>query len=183
MKFNKHYGLEGTHAFLSASKYHWLNYDEEKLVETYSKHKAAQLGTELHELARHLIELGVTLPRNNKTLNRYVNDAIGFKMTPEVMLYHSPYCFGTADAISYNRGLLRVHDLKTGVTPASFNQLYIYAGIFSLEYDVPPERLQAELRLYQNDDVSIEVADRDKLSYVVEKILVFDEVLKDLESE
>ena len=27
---------EGAHAFLGASKYSWLNYDEEKLIEAYS---------------------------------------------------------------------------------------------------------------------------------------------------
>ena len=36
MDFNKHYSLEGKHAFLGASKYHWVNYDNDKIVETYS---------------------------------------------------------------------------------------------------------------------------------------------------
>ena len=35
MVFNKHSDLEGSHAFLSASKYHWINYDEEKLAQSY----------------------------------------------------------------------------------------------------------------------------------------------------
>ena len=35
MNFNKHSDLEGCHAFLSASKYHWINYDDEKLVTAY----------------------------------------------------------------------------------------------------------------------------------------------------
>ena len=30
----------------------------------------------------------------------YVNDGVGFKLTPEQILYYSPYCYGTADAIS-----------------------------------------------------------------------------------
>ena len=30
MTFNKHYDLMGKHAFLGASKYHWINYDEDK---------------------------------------------------------------------------------------------------------------------------------------------------------
>ena len=63
MNFNKHYNLEGHHAFLSASKYHWVNYDEEKLSLAYSKYMATQLGTRLHEFARECIELGIKLPR------------------------------------------------------------------------------------------------------------------------
>ena len=37
MIFNKHSALEGQHAFLGASKYHWINYDESKVAESYSK--------------------------------------------------------------------------------------------------------------------------------------------------
>ena len=35
MNFNKHSNLEGRHAFLGASKYHWVNYDEDKLISLY----------------------------------------------------------------------------------------------------------------------------------------------------
>ena len=82
MTFNKHSNLEGAHAFLSASKYSWLNYDEEQLSEAYMRFLAVQKGTELHELAKRLIKLGIKLPRKRETLNLYVNDAIGFRMTP-----------------------------------------------------------------------------------------------------
>ena len=34
MNFNKHLNLDGQHAFLGASKYHWINYDEGKIAET-----------------------------------------------------------------------------------------------------------------------------------------------------
>ena len=30
MDFNQHKELEGLHAFLGASKYHWINYSEDK---------------------------------------------------------------------------------------------------------------------------------------------------------
>jgi len=110
MNFNKHFRLEGQHAFLSASKYHWINYDEEKLISTFTKFQATQKGTALHELAMNLINLGVKLPKTNKTLNMYVNDAIGFKMHTEQILYYSDNCFGTADAISFKKNLLRIHD-------------------------------------------------------------------------
>ena len=37
MNFNNHSNLEGQHAFLGASKYHWINYSEDKVAEAYSK--------------------------------------------------------------------------------------------------------------------------------------------------
>ena len=40
--FNRHPNLEGQHAFLSASNYHWINYSEDKVEETYSRWRAAQ---------------------------------------------------------------------------------------------------------------------------------------------
>ena len=83
MKFNNHFNLEGSHAFLGASKYHWINYDDEKLIASYNNFMAAQKGTELHDFAARCIKLGQKLPKSTKTLNMYVNDAIGYKMTPE----------------------------------------------------------------------------------------------------
>ena len=35
MNFNNHSNLEGQHAFLGASKYHWINYGEDKVAEAY----------------------------------------------------------------------------------------------------------------------------------------------------
>ena len=118
MKFNDHSALNGAHAFLSASKYHWLNYSSDKLVETFRTAQAAAKGTRLHELAAEHIRLKMRMPRNKVTFNNYVNDAIGFRMTPEQVLFYSINCFGTADAISFDKGLLRIHDLKTGTHPA-----------------------------------------------------------------
>ena len=82
MNFNRHSKLEGQHAFLGASKYHWINYDENKVAESYSRFLATQKGTQLHAFAAQCIKLGQKLPRTHKTLNEYVNDAIGYKMTP-----------------------------------------------------------------------------------------------------
>lgn len=118
MNFNRHSNLEGQHAFLGASKYHWINYDEDKVATAFRNHIATQRGTELHDLAARLILLRQKLPKSQKTLNMYVNDAIGYKMTPEQMLYYSENCFGTADAISFKQNVLRIHDLKTGEIPA-----------------------------------------------------------------
>ena len=83
MNFVKHSNLEGQHAFLGASTYHWINYTEEKVADAYAKYRAAQRGTVLHSFAAQCIKLGQRLPKSQKTLNMYVNDAIGYKMTPE----------------------------------------------------------------------------------------------------
>lgn len=74
MNFNKHYELAGKHAIFSASKNSWLNYSEDKLVLVYSNMLAKQKGTELHELAAKLIDNGVRLPNNGKTLSLYMNE-------------------------------------------------------------------------------------------------------------
>ena len=92
MNFNKHSALEGQHAFLGASQYHWINYDENKLAESYSSFLARQKGTILHDFAAQCIKLGQKLPKSKKTLNQYVNDAIGFNMTPEQILVYSVNC-------------------------------------------------------------------------------------------
>lgn len=182
MHFNEHSALAGSHAFLSASKYHWLNYDDEKLVETWTRAMAAQKGTELHEFAAKAISLGVKLPRNTKTLNMYVNDAIGYRMTPEQPLVYSKNCFGTADAISFSKGLLRIHDLKTGVIPAHIEQLLIYSALFCLEYDEKPAHIRAELRLYQNDAVVVHEPEAGDILRVMDKIRHFDKLINEQEA-
>lgn len=157
MIFSKHYDFGDDHAFLSPSKYHWVNYDLDKLESVYGNWMAAKKGTRLHAFAKECIELGVKLPRSEKTLNLFVNDAIGFRMTPEQGLFYSDNCFGTADAISFNRNLLRIHDLKTGVTKSSMTQLELYAALFCLEYNVNPLDIDIELRIYKNDEVLIHI--------------------------
>lgn len=183
MKFKKHSELEGQHAFLSASKYHWINYDEDKLSSAYLKHLATLKGTELHELACNCIRLGVKLPNNNKTLNKYVNDAIGYRMTPEQVLYFSENCFGTADAISFKKNLLRIHDLKTGVSPTSIHQLEVYAALFCLEYNYKPTDIEIELRIYQSDDILVSVPDPNDIIRIMDKIILFDKQIEKIKSE
>jgi hypothetical protein len=175
-----HSRLEGQHAFLSASKYHWINYDEEKLVATFSKFQAAQRGTELHSLACQLIRQGVKLPKSKKTLNRYVNDGIGFKMEPEILLYYSDNCFGTADTISFRKNVLRISDYKSGETPASIKQLMVYAALFCLEYGYKPVEIEIELRLYQTDDAILYIPEAEDILLIMEKIIAFDKKLEEL---
>ena len=183
MNFNDHSNLVGEHAFLGASKYHWINYDEDKVVDAYKNYTARQRGTRLHEFAAECINLGQKLPKSRKTLNMYVNDAIGYRMKPEQVLYYSPFCFGTADAISFKNGLLRIHDLKTGVIPAHMEQLLVYSALFCLEYRTKPAEIEFELRIYQNDEVLIHKPEVDEIFPIIDKIITFDKLLTKVKSE
>ena len=173
MIFEKHLNLVGRHAFLSPSKYHWISYDDDKLDRVFFSNRAAQRGTELHALAHELIRLGIKLPRGPKTLNLYVNDALGFRMTPEQTLYYSENCFGTCDAISFRNNMLRIADLKTGVSPSSEKQLEVYAALFCLEYQTKPFDIDIELRIYQNNEIQIYEADPDVIMHIMDKIITF----------
>lgn len=180
MIFNTHSGLKDQHAFLSPSKYHWINYDDEKLFESFSKYQASVKGTRLHDFARQCIELGIKLPKTKNTLNLYVNDAIGFKMTPEQILYYSENCFGTADSISFRNNFLRIHDYKSGQTPASIHQLEVYTALFCLEYKIKPFDMDIELRLYQSNEVLIHAPTADDILYIHDKIIDFDKQINKL---
>ena len=180
MNFNEHSRLRGLHAFLSASQYHWINYSDDKLVERYNTYKAAERGTIMHDFAAQCIELGQKLPRNRKTLNMYVNDAIGFKMTPEQILYFSDNCFGTADAISFRKNFLRIHDFKSGTVPAHMEQLLVYAALFCLEYKVKPGNIDSELRIYQNNDIIIFNPTAEDILPIMDKIKRFDKIIDEM---
>lgn len=175
---------EGAHAFLSPSKYHWMNYSDEKLMMVFKKHLATQKGTFLHSFACMCIELRQKLPRSNKTLNMYVNDAIGFGMAPEQGLKYSENCFGRADAISFNKKYLRIHDLKTGEEKSSLHQLEAYAALFCLEYGYSPNELSGiELRIYQNDDIFIGNPEPELIENVMDTIIRFDKLIEDCKEE
>ena len=182
MLFNDHYGVDG-HAFLSPSQTSWVNYDDEKLVERYATWKASERGTRIHALAAELIDLGIKLPHNGQTLSMYVNDALNYVMRPEQVLYFSENCYGTADAISFRRNLLRIHDLKTGVHPASMRQLRVYMALFCLEYKRSPKDIRAELRIYQNNDVSIEIPDPKEIMDIMAKIRHFNQIITEMQAE
>lgn len=183
MNFNKHLKFEGQHAFLGASKYHWINYSEDKVAESYSRFLATQKGTQLHEFAAQCIRLGQKLPKSKKTLNAYVNDAIGFKMTPEQILFYSDNCFGTADAIAFRGDLLRIHDLKTGAIPAHMEQLEVYAALFCLEYKVKPADIRMELRLYQSDDILVGNPTVEDIAPIMDKIITFDRIINKIKEQ
>lgn len=184
MKFNKHWDIKGQHAFLSPSQYYWINDDEERLEKRWHSMMAKQRGVELHELAEICIKHGVRLAKNKNALNQFVNDAIGFKMEPEQVLYYSPNCFGTADAISFrkDRGsgkkLLRIHDLKTGEIPAHIEQLEVYAALFCLEYGYSPEDIDIELRIYQFAEPYILIPEPEDIAAIMGTIERDDKLLQ-----
>ena len=174
MIFNKHLELDGKHAILSPSKPYWLNYTQEQLHNFIVSQYAAARGTELHAIAADLIKHGLKLRGSTQTLVAYVNDAIGYGMSPEVGLKYSETCFGHTDAIYYDHGLLRIHDLKTGSGPTHMEQLEIYAALFLLEYEraygVNPLNTKVNLRIYQNDNIQEASPDKDRMEEVIYRI-------------
>lgn len=176
--FNSHPKLEGSHAVLSASNYHWLNDSEEKLLARLRNAQAAAMGTRLHAWAAETISLGRMQPEDGDILSVYVNDAITFGLLPEQLLFYSMHAYGTADAIGFEEyfgheqyaGFLRINDYKSGVSKTSVLQLYIYAGFFCLEYGFRPFEIDGELRIYQGDEVRIYELDHDRLARTYDKI-------------
>lgn len=183
MQFYRHHNLEGLHAPFSPSQSHWLRYDDDKVIDVYNNKKASELGTKLHKWAKDTIDLGLKQPRSKKTICAYVNDAIGFKMDTEVVLYYSDRFFGTADAISFRNNFLRIHDLKTGKTPVHMEQLEIYAALFCLEYNIRPSDIEMELRIYQNDDVLVHNPTAEDITPIMERIVYVDKLLEKLDNE
>lgn len=183
MNFVKHSNLSGLHAPFSPSQSSWLRYDDQKALEVYANKKAAEMGTRLHAWVKETIDLGIKQPRTKKTIYAYVNDAIGYKMDTEVVLFYSERFFGTADSISFRNGLLRIHDLKTGQHPVSMDQLEIYAALFCLEYKVKPDEIDMELRVYQSDSVIVHHPEPEEIVDIMNKIVHLDKLLQKAEHE
>ena len=183
MKFINHSKLEGFHAPFSASQPSWLRYDDDKAIEVYRNKKASEIGTKLHQWAKETIDLGIKQPRSKKTIYSYVNDAIGFKMSTEVVLFYSERFFGTAEAISFRNNMLRIHDLKTGKTAVHMEQLMIYAALFCLEYKVKPGEIDMELRIYQNDEVIVFNPTAEDILPIMDRIIRLDKLLERVDGE
>lgn len=173
MNFKSHSHLEGQHAFLSPSQSSWVNYDDEKLTNTYLNRLAAAKGERYHRFAAEAIALRQKLPDTGQTLNSYVNDCIGWGLKPEVTLYYSEYAFGHADAIDIDidQLILRCSDLKTGESPVKHRQLKVYSALACLEYGFKPFDLRYELRLYHMDDILFEEGDPDEIAHIMSTIV------------
>jgi hypothetical protein len=160
-----------------------LNYEDEKLDRVYFSDQAARRGTELHDFAHKAISLGIKLPDVPKTMNLYVNDAIGYRMQSEVLLYFSDNCYGHADTVGFRNNTLRIHDLKNGVRAASWDQLRVYAALFCLDFKMRPFDIKTELRIYQNNTVAVDYPEPDDIVRIMEKIRSFDKRLNELKQE
>lgn len=184
MRFKKHSHLEGQHAFLSPSTYHWINYDEQKLEFRYKTLQAAIKGIEQHRYAAIAIEEHEFQDDETTTVGMYINQCIQYKMSPEVVLYYSPNAFGTVDAISYRYRILRISDLKTGATRVSEHQLEVYAALFCLEYGIDPNQTRAiELRIYQDGRCIEYIGAPGFIRGIMDKIQMFDKILNELRKE
>ena len=207
MVFTNHYTLEGKHALLSPSKYGWINDRENDILERIGRSYYSELGTQLHDIARARIKYGFKLKKHDRdsvivdildrgiprlvidyvdfefiyaNLANYVNDAIGYRMSPEVVLAYSDICFGTCDAVKFDdkEKFLRIHDLKTGTTPAHMEQLLIYAALFCLEYHKKPGEINAELRIYQSGEIETCTPDATDILPIMDKIISFDKLIR-----
>lgn len=205
---NTHPELIGKHAVFSPSKHSWLNYDsDEKILKAYVSSFSAQIGTVVHAYANdkitykqpmednrsernalllYLLKAGIPykviqLEKIFTNLLPYVNDAIGYKMTPEALLYYSDYIFGWADAIAFSRNTLRIHDLKTGEGPTSMDQLMGYAGLFYISHkkEAKLEKCKTELRIYQNNEVLIHMPPAYDIAKVMDTIVHTDFVVSE----
>lgn len=187
MNFVNHSKLEGLHAPFSASSSAWLRYDDNKILKVYRNKQNAVMGTKLHAWAKTTIDLGIRQPRSKKTLYAYVNDAIGFRMNTEVVLFYSEHFFGTADAISFRNNFLRIHDLKTGISgniEEHIEQLEVYAALFCLEYRVKPGDLDGvELRVYKTDEILVHRPDADRILHIMDRIIHLDKILAEYDEE
>lgn len=207
MNFMPHNELRGKHAVLAPSQPYWLDYSDEQLFQKYVSGYAQSMGTALHELAETLIKNCIKLKKTDRTVvlvhllengipraaidmdriynnfMTYVNDAIGFKLTPEQPLKYSEYCFGTADAISFRHNELRIHDYKSGIREAKMDQLMVYAALFCLEYNYKPGEIKIELRIYQNDEIVFHKPEADEIAPIMDRIIHCDKMLASINEE
>lgn len=130
-----------------------------------------------------LINVGY-LPKDVfETVKMYINDGIGFHMKPEQPLVYSELFFGTADTISFNNDILRIHDLKTGEKPAKMDQLEIYAALFCLEYKIRPGDIGIELRIYQHSDALYHKPEAIDILPIMDKIVGSNKALSKIEED
>lgn len=180
MNFNEHSEIRGKHAFLSPSSPHWINYDEQKLEARYFAFSASVRGTDLHELAHEAIRLGIQLDPSHGAIAAYVADALAYRMSCEVPLFYSPNAYGHADTLSFWDYFLRIHDLKTGVTPSKPTQLEVYGALFCLEYGFSPFDIQIETRIYQGAEATIFSPPPERIQNIMETIVLQDRRINEL---
>lgn len=211
MNFNDHSKLNGVHAPFPASQPYWLGKTFEENVERYNSKWIPTIGTVSHAFAQTMISKRIKLNKSDMKLYRlylldnktqcipcsivdgidlesiflnlipYINDAIGYRMSPEVILYYSSRFFGTADAIAFDKNMmLRIHDLKTGRIQAKMEQLLVYAALFCLEYNIRPGDILTELRIYQNGEITYFEPTVDDILPVMDQIQTQDRLFEEM---
>lgn len=193
---------ENTHALFAPSQPSWLRYEtEDQIISRLKSYYAQAIGTLTHEKAKSCIERRRKLNKSSFVLlelhlleNKipeavidiqtlypnfmtYVNDCISMKMHPEYKIDYSTYCFGTADALSFKKKLLRIFDLKTGVNPAKMDQLKAYAALFCLKNDIQPQAIDVELRIYQNCEINHYTPNPDEIREIMDRIVANNKVV------
>ena len=165
---------------LSPSKGYWCEYTDEQLLHFLEVAEAAQRGTEDHAFACLCVKRKQRLPKSKNTLTLYVNDAIGFRLDPEICVHYSDNCSGWSDSIGFDETekILRVFDLKTGQIPADWRQLRIYSALYCLEYKKKPEDIQIELRIYQNGEFRQEFPDPKDIRTIMNRIIHADRLIE-----
>lgn len=209
MQWKNHLEVSREHSLLSPSQPSFLNLDDEGLLNRYMKSYATEAGTILHKYAEDLIRTRFKL-ENNRTekkhvqfelarhyipnsvididavfpvLRAYVNDGIGFAMIPEKKLVCDPVIlFGTADTICFRDNHLRIHDLKTGTSKVKMEQLLIYAALFCIDYEVNPDEIDIDLRIYQTgqEDVICYKPTKEEMHELIHKLLYDVEYIKQI---
>lgn len=112
--------------------------------------------------------------------SNFVNDAIGYRMKSEQVLVPikgSLNFYGTADAISFNDDLLRIHDYKTGYIQAHIEQLDVYSAFFCLEYGIKPSDIRIEERIYQGGEILYSTPTADDINPIIDKIITLNKII------
>lgn len=117
------------------------------------------------------------------TVGHYVADVLSDEMQPEQVLYYSDNCFGTADAISFNKNVLRIYDLKTGQTQPKPEQLLIYAALFCLEYGYNPNNIEFVMRFYKLGEILQLTPTSEEVANTVTKIVSGDKAVREFFKE
>lgn len=212
MIWNEHSELRGKHAVFAPSNPSFLNYSlsresEDVIFQRFASQYSSQIGTIVHDFAEERILYNQKLHKTNKSdllirllkagippividldyifanLIPYVNDAISFRMDPEVVLKYSDDCFGTTDAICYRDKELVIHDLKTGKMPVHMDQLLVYAALFFLEYKLSPNTTSTVLRIYQASDILEDRPEAERIKAAMEQIVELDKKVKKWKAE
>lgn len=63
------------------------------------------------------------------------------------------------------------------------HQLEVYDALFCLEYDYSPSEIEIENRIYQLDEVHIDIPDPMLIRSIMDKIIIFDQIIEKLKVE